>query len=108
MSKENFHSNPIIKNIYTADPAPMVYGDTLYLYTTHDEDNLINDFYTMKDGDVFLQKIWSTGLTMEKSFLLKIFPGLMTGPGLLRQLKEMENFTFTARFTKKTVVWQLP
>ena len=24
-----------------ADPAPMVYGDTLYLYTTHDEDQLV-------------------------------------------------------------------
>ena len=27
-------TNPIIKSIYTADPAPMVVGDTLYLYTT--------------------------------------------------------------------------
>ena len=35
-SDNNFHKNPIITNIYTADPAPMVYGDTLYLYTTHD------------------------------------------------------------------------
>lgn len=45
--------NPIITNIYTADPAPMVYGDTLYLYTTHDEDVLINDFYTMFDWRCF-------------------------------------------------------
>ena len=37
--------NPIVTDIYTADPAPMVCGDTLYLYTTHDEDNLLNDFY---------------------------------------------------------------
>lgn len=42
-----FCKNPIITSIYTADPAPMVYGDTLYLYTTHDEDELINNFYTM-------------------------------------------------------------
>lgn len=35
-------SNPIMKNIYTADPAPMVVGDTLYLYTTHDEDGSID------------------------------------------------------------------
>lgn len=41
--------NPIVQNIYTADPAPMVSGDTLYLYTTHDEDKLINNFYTMND-----------------------------------------------------------
>ena len=25
--------NPIVQNTYTADPAPMAYGDTLYLYT---------------------------------------------------------------------------
>lgn len=47
------HENPIITDIYTADPAPMVEGDTLYLYTTHDEDNLINDFYTMFDWRCF-------------------------------------------------------
>lgn len=46
-NKKTFGKNPIISSIYTADPAPMVYGDTLYLYTTHDEDELINDFYTM-------------------------------------------------------------
>ena len=40
--------NPIVTNIYTADPAPMVDGDTLYLYTTHDEDELIDHFYTMR------------------------------------------------------------
>ena len=48
--------NPIVTDIYTADPAPMVCGDTLYLYTTHDEDNLINDFYTMFDWRVFSTK----------------------------------------------------
>jgi arabinoxylan arabinofuranohydrolase len=31
--------NPIIQTKYTADPAPLVYDDTLYLYTSHDEDN---------------------------------------------------------------------
>ena len=31
---------PLFPSLYTADPAPMVYGDTLYLYTTHDEDEL--------------------------------------------------------------------
>ena len=28
--------NPIIQTKYTADPAPMVYNDTVFLYTTHD------------------------------------------------------------------------
>jgi len=49
-------SNPICRSIYTADPAPMVYGDTLYLYTTHDEDELINNFYTMFDWKCFSTK----------------------------------------------------
>ncbi|WP_227256110.1 glycoside hydrolase family 43 protein [Pedobacter sp. MR2016-19] len=31
--------NPIIQTKFTADPAPMVYKDTVYLYTSHDEDN---------------------------------------------------------------------
>ncbi|MCR5331858.1 MAG: glycoside hydrolase family 43 protein [Lachnospiraceae bacterium] len=38
-----------MKDIYTADPAPMVYKDKLYLYTTHDEDRLVNRFYTMNN-----------------------------------------------------------
>ena len=56
MENKNFCTNPIIKNIYTADPAPMVYGDTLYLYVTHDEDELINDFYTMFDWRCYSTK----------------------------------------------------
>lgn len=39
--------NPIIQTKYTADPAPMVYNDTIFLYTTHDEDNA--DGFLMKD-----------------------------------------------------------
>lgn len=32
-------NRPIIQTSYTADPAPMVYNDTVFLYTTHDEDD---------------------------------------------------------------------
>lgn len=31
--------NPVIQTKYTADPAPMVYNDTVFLYTSHDEDD---------------------------------------------------------------------
>jgi len=31
--------NPIIQTKFTADPAPMVYNDTVFLYTSHDEDD---------------------------------------------------------------------
>ena len=34
-----FAQHPIITTNYTADPAPYVHGDTVYLYTTHDNDN---------------------------------------------------------------------
>ena len=30
---------PVVQTKYTADPAPMVWGDTVFLYTTHDEDD---------------------------------------------------------------------
>lgn len=58
MSDDNkgFCKNPIIRSIYTADPAPMVYGDRLYLFTSHDEDELVDDFYTMYDWRCFSTK----------------------------------------------------
>ena len=34
-----FAQHPIITTNYTADAAPYVHGDTVYLYTTHDNDN---------------------------------------------------------------------
>lgn len=40
-------TNPIITNVYTADPAAMVAGNTVYLYTGHDENQA--SFYTMND-----------------------------------------------------------
>ncbi len=47
--------NPIVQTQYTADPAPLVYKDKMYLYTSHDEDNstwfVMNDWklYTTED-----------------------------------------------------------
>ncbi len=48
--------NPVVQNIYTADPAPMASGDTLYLYTSHDEDELVGNFYTMNDWKCYSTK----------------------------------------------------
>lgn len=45
--------NPIVQTLYTADPAPFVHEGTLYLYTTHDEDVTVNDFFTMNDWRVY-------------------------------------------------------
>ena len=45
----SFADNPIVQTFYTADPAPMVHDGVLYLYTSHDEDVTINNFFTMND-----------------------------------------------------------
>ena len=41
--------NPIVQTNYTADPAPMVHNGTVYLYTSHDEDKTVRNFFTMND-----------------------------------------------------------
>ncbi len=41
--------NPIIQTHYTTDPAPMVYGDTLYLYVGCDEKDAPKDSYLMRE-----------------------------------------------------------
>ena len=45
----NLAQNPIVQTNYTADPAPMVHNGTVYLFTTHDEDQTVNNFFTMND-----------------------------------------------------------
>ncbi|MEK3760191.1 glycoside hydrolase family 43 protein [Paenibacillus sp. FSL P4-0338] len=53
-SPVSFADNPVVQTIYTADPAPLVYNDTVYLYTGHDEDN--STYYTMNDWRVYSSK----------------------------------------------------
>ena len=43
--------NPIIQTSYTADPAPLVYNDRLYLYTSHDEGG--STWFTMNDWKLY-------------------------------------------------------
>jgi arabinoxylan arabinofuranohydrolase len=45
--------NPIVQTLYTADPAPTVYEETMYVFTGHDEDTLVNDFFTMNDWRLY-------------------------------------------------------
>ena len=49
----SFADNPIVQTNYTADPAPLVYDGRLYLYTAHDEDVTVNNFFTMNDWRVY-------------------------------------------------------
>ncbi|HMA97043.1 MAG TPA: family 43 glycosylhydrolase, partial [Polyangiaceae bacterium] len=48
--------NPIVQTLYTADPAPLVYDGRVYVYTSHDEDKLVNDFFTMNDWRLYSSK----------------------------------------------------
>ncbi len=43
--------NPIVQTIYSTDPAPMVYGDRMYVYTGHDEAGA--DFFWMYDWHIY-------------------------------------------------------
>src|SRR4051812_47400703 len=45
--------NPIIKGIFTADPAPIVVNDTVFLYTGHDTASTAATNYKMPDWHVF-------------------------------------------------------
>ena len=43
--------NPFVQTWFTSDPAPMVAGDRMYVYTGHDEDNA--DFFWMQEWRVY-------------------------------------------------------
>lgn len=43
--------NPIVQTCFTTDPAPLVQGDTLWLYTGHDEDGA--DFFWMQEWRLY-------------------------------------------------------
>lgn len=43
--------NPIVQTCFTTDPAPMVHGDRLYVYTGHDENGA--DFFWMQEWRVY-------------------------------------------------------
>jgi hypothetical protein len=52
-SADCFADNPFVQTNYTADPAPMVYDGRLYVYTSHDEDVTLNNFFTMNDWRLY-------------------------------------------------------
>ena len=43
--------NPFVQTWFTSDPAPLVAGDRMYVYTGHDEDNA--DFFWMQEWRVY-------------------------------------------------------
>jgi beta-xylosidase len=46
-------NNPAIRTVFTADPAAIVHGDSVYLYTGHDEAEQGYEFYKMNEWLVF-------------------------------------------------------
>ncbi len=51
MARKVWAKNPIVQTRYTSDPAPMVHGDRIYVYTGHDEAGA--DFFWMYDWHIF-------------------------------------------------------
>lgn len=50
-------SNPIVNTMYTADPAALVYNDSLFVFTGHDEQGAESDnnkWFLMRDWHVFV------------------------------------------------------
>jgi hypothetical protein len=51
-----YASNPVFKNIFTANPAALVYNDPICVYTGHDEAASGQDTSVMRDRHVFSSK----------------------------------------------------
>ncbi|MBQ0022771.1 MAG: family 43 glycosylhydrolase [Prevotellaceae bacterium] len=51
IAQASYAQNPVVQTWFTTDPAPMVDGNTLYIYTGHDEDNA--DFFWMQEWRVY-------------------------------------------------------
>ncbi|MCA5004634.1 glycoside hydrolase family 43 protein [Sphingobacterium bovistauri] len=53
-SVQQLHAqNPVIQTMYTADPAPLVYKDTLFLYVGRDEAEAPKNHYLMREYRLF-------------------------------------------------------
>lgn len=50
-----FADNPLVRHIYTADPAPLVYNDRFYIFTGHDEGGsgwTLNGWHVLSSADM--------------------------------------------------------
>lgn len=58
MPSEVKAENPLVQTMYTADPAPLVVGDTMYVYTTRDDlrESCIDDWSYMNEWRCFASK----------------------------------------------------
>ena len=83
---------PIIQTKYTADPAPYVHNDTVYLYTTHDEDGaeglLMKDWLLYTSTDMVN---WQDRSVVASLKDFKWFKGENGAYGQSRSSSEMAN-----------------
>ncbi|MBD3586916.1 family 43 glycosylhydrolase [Salinimonas sp. HHU 13199] len=56
LSSQALADNPIVTEVFTADPAALVHDDTVYLYTGHDEAPNNDVFFEMHDWLAFSSK----------------------------------------------------
>ncbi|PBJ15929.1 glycoside hydrolase family 43 protein [Flavobacterium sp. ACN6] len=99
--------NPIIKDIFTADPAPLVYKGILYLYTGHDVATQEDTNYKMADWHVFS----TTNMKDWKDHGALLSPGTFswaTGDAYAAQCIERDGkfYWFVSTFHKKDEVSQ--
>jgi len=64
--------NPVVQTSFTADPAPMVYSGTVYLYTGHDEDDATG--FKMLDWKLYTSIDMVNWTDRGTVATLKIFP----------------------------------
>ncbi len=64
--------NPVVQTNFTADPAPMVYNGTVYLYTGHDEDDATG--FKMLDWKLYTSTDMVKWTDRGTVATLKIFP----------------------------------
>ncbi|HTN22257.1 MAG TPA: glycoside hydrolase family 43 protein [Pelobium sp.] len=94
--------NPIIKSIFTADPAPIVYRDTVFLFTGHDTASVTATNYKMPDWHVFS----STDMVNWKDYGALLSPSTFswaTGDAYAAQCIERNGkfYWFVSTFHKK-------
>lgn len=64
-------TNPIVTEMFTADPAALVYNDTVYIYTGHDEASATQEEYVMKNWHVFFSADMDTWVHRGEVMTLK-------------------------------------
>ena len=94
--------NPIIRDVFTADPAPLVYHDTLFLYTGHDTASVKETNYKMPDWRIYS----TTDMVHWKDYGTRLSPRTFawaTGDAYAAQCVERNGkfYWFVSTFHKK-------